>query len=639
MMMKRHPHKFLFLLLILGTFMLSSCRNYYIQQGNRQFESLAYFKAAGFYEKAIAKKEDRETLSKLAKSYLSLNEYKKAQDIYAKLLTYPDPDSETYLSYARMLMANGKYDEAQIQLNNYLRVKPTDSFAESLLRSIKGKADVMGDTGQWVLNPARIAGIQEFIYPVKYKDGYVFSGTNSNTGGKGNPQTGKDYFDLFFIKKDKNGSWGSPEPLPGDIKGKFHDGMASFSPSGGLAYYTTSNAEGLKGEELYKNVIPLKIQVDSMMGGEWKKVYDFPYNSRDYSTGHPYLADRGKLMYFISDMPGGLGGTDIYQTRLINGVWSKPKNLGPTVNSSQNEMFPSVDSLGNLYFSSYGRSNLGGLDVFVSMKSGEIFEPAQNLGYPMNTSKDDFGLLMSADGKSGLVSSNRDGSDKIYEFIRKEPKVSIGGLIVHKVSGQPLANVSIDILNKSSNTIQTVTTGADGRYQIDLEGNTDYTFSLSKDGFFKQTAEISTKGKSGAITRDFVMEELIIDKPVVMDQSDDPSKRPIFFDFDKSEIRPDAIEPLNRLLKLLQDNPRVTIEVSSHTDSRGEKGYNQRLSERRAKATQKYLTEKGIKRSRVKAKGYGESKLLNKCSDGVDCNVNEHQENRRSEFKVIKLED
>lgn len=638
-MMKRFTHSPLFLFLMFGILMLSSCRNYYIQQGNRQFDNLAYFKAAKFYEKAVAKKEDRETVLRLAKSYQAMNEYKKAEDTYAKLLTYPNPEAETYLAYAKMLMANGKYDQAVIQLNNYLKVKPADPVAESMLRSIKSKNEVMGDTGQWVLNPARISGIQEFLSPVKYKDGYVFTGANGNTGSKSNPQTGKDYFDLYFSKKDKTGSWSAPEPLRGQIKGAYHDGMASFSPSGGMVYYTTSNADGLKGEDLYKTVIPLKIQVDSLMGAEWKKLYDFPYNSKDYSTGHPFVTDGGKLMYFISDMPGGLGGTDIYETRLIGGAWSKPKNLGPTVNTAQNEMFPSVDSLGNLYFSSYGRQNLGGLDVFMSKKNGEVFEPGQNLGYPMNTSKDDFGILISGDGKSGLVSSNRDGADKIFEFIRKEPKVSISGVITNKATGLPLAWVNVEVLNKSNNTKVTVVTGEDGRFQLDLEGNTDYTFTLTKEGFFNQTAEISTKGKSGSMTRDFIMEELIVDKPVVIDQADDPSKRPIFFDFDKSEIRPDATGHLDKLFKLLQDNPKVTIEVSSHTDSRGDKGYNQRLSERRAKATQKYLTDKGIKKSRVKARGYGESKLVNKCADGVECSSQEHQENRRSEFKVIKLED
>jgi outer membrane protein OmpA-like peptidoglycan-associated protein len=624
--------------MLCGAFLLSSCRNYYIQQGDRQFESLAYYKASRFYEKAVGKKEDRETLTKLAKSYQAVNEYKKAEDAYAKVLTYPNPEADIFLSYARMLMSNGKYDEAAIQLSNYLKLKPTDAFADGLLKSIKGRTEMMQDTGQWTLTPARITGVQEFLYPVKYKDGYVFTGTNGNSGSKGNPQTGKDYFDLYFIKRDKNGSWGTPELLRGQIKGKLHDGMASFSPTGGTVYYTTSNDEGLKGEDLYKNVIPLKIQTDSLINGEWKKVSDFPYNSRDYSTGHPYLAERGRVMYFISDMPGGLGGTDIYECKWENGNWSKPRNLGPTVNTPQNELFPSIDSLGNLHFSTYGRQNLGGLDVFVAKKSGDAFEPAQNLGYPLNSSKDDFGILMSGDGKTGLVTSNREGGDKIFEFTRKEPRVSISGLVTNKANGKPLSWVNIEVLNKSNNTKVTVLTGEDGRYTMDLEGNTDYTFTLTKEGFFNQTAEISTKGQKGSMTRDFILEELVLDKPVVIDQSDDPNKpRPIFFDFDKFEIRKDAEEPLNKLVKLLKDNPKVTIEISSHTDSRGEKGYNQRLSERRAKATQKYLYDNGIKKARVKARGYGESKLVNKCADGVECSNQEHQENRRSEFKVIKI--
>jgi outer membrane protein OmpA-like peptidoglycan-associated protein/tetratricopeptide (TPR) repeat protein len=636
--MKRHQNFAIILLLFSSMSILLSCRMYYKQQGDRYYESTAYYKAAENFEKVVAKKEDRSSLTKLAYSYMAINEYRKAEDAYKRVLSYPSPDASTYMAYARMLMANGKHKEAGVQLNNYLKVKPNDSYAESLLRSVNNRSEILADSGKWALSQARIYGIQECMSPVVYKDGFVVTGTNSNQGGKANPQTGKDYFDLYFIKKDKKGAWGSPEPMQGSLKGNLHDGMAAFSPGGGRIFYTTSNADGLKGDDLYKDVIQLKIRVDSLIGGEWKKVYDFPYNSVSYSTGHPCLAQNGKVMYFISDMPGGVGGTDIYESRFQNGSWSKPKNLGPTVNSPQNEMFPSVDSAGNLYFSSYGRLNHGGLDVFMSVKSGDVFEPAENLGYPMNSPKDDFGILLAADGKTGLVTSNRDGSDKLYEFIRKEQKVSVSGIVSNKMDNKPLAGVNIEALNKVNNSIIKVLTNEDGAYNIELDGNTDYTFSLIKEGFFNQTAELSTEGKKGQIERDFIMEELIIDKPVVLEKFDDPSKSPIFFDFDKAEIRMDAMASLNKLYKLLQDNPKIIIEVSSHTDSRGDKKYNEKLSEQRAIATQKYLVEKGINISRIKAKGYGESKPVNKCSDRVECSDQEHQQNRRSEFKVIKIE-
>jgi peptidoglycan-associated lipoprotein len=618
---------------------LSGCTRFYISQGNKNFEAQGYYKASQFYEKAVAKKQDPKALTNLAICYRSMNEYKKAEDTYAKVVALPGAAPEHTLAYAKVLINNGKIEMAAEQLKNYLKVKPTDSSAEMLLRSLNERGSFMRDTTMWSLTQVKIGNIQEFFSPVKYKDGYIFSATGEAVKSETNPSTGKGFYDLYFVKQEASGAFGTPAKLEGHVNGKLHDGMAAVAPGGNEIYYTTTNDEELKGDERYEKVIGLKIQKDRMKDGKWEKADEFPYNSQDYSTGHPSLSYDGKTMYFISDKPGGTGGTDIYLTKLVNGAWSAPENLGAVINTPENEMFPYVDSLGNLYFSSFGHKTMGGLDVFVCKNEmGKLSAPV-NLNYPLNSSKDDFSFSVNNNGTTGYVSSNRSGADKIYSFVKNPAKIEVSGAVISKVDGKPLANVKIDISEKSGGSTVTVYTDESGNYKAVLGSEKEYEFSISKDGYFAQTAPVSTKGKKESFKQDFVLDELVIDKPVVIDQSEDPNKpRPIFFDFDKWEIRPDAHENLNKLVKLLKDNPKVNIELSSHTDCRGTSPYNQKLSERRAKSTAKYLTERGIKSKRIKSKGYGEEKLVNNCADGVPCSTEEHQENRRTEFKVTSLD-
>jgi outer membrane protein OmpA-like peptidoglycan-associated protein len=343
-------------------------------------------------------------------------------------------------------------------------------------------------------------------------------------------------------------------------------------------------------------------------------------------------------MYFISDMPGGIGGTDVYETKWDGSKWAQPTNLGDKINSVGNEMYPFVDSLGNLYFSSNGHKSLGGLDIFKASKNGNAWATIENLNYPINSSKDDFGFMIYADNKTGFLSSNREGSDKIYEFILQASKVNIGGKIVSKVDGKPIAKAKIEITDKARNTTDTIYAAEDGTYSYVLAPNTDFDITVSKEGYFSQSEDVTTVNQVGDITKDFSLEELVEGKPVVIDEANDKGERPIFYDYDKSEIRPDAFEPLNKLAKRLKDNPKITIELSSHTDCRGTDTYNQDLSFRRAKSAKNYLVSKGVKASRIKTKGYGESKPVNKCVDGVPCNDEEYQANRRTEFKVIEID-
>lgn len=627
-------------LIALSILILGGCAKIYTAQGDKNFEQLVYPKAAKNYEKALAKKANDVTQKKLANTYRLMNDTKKGLDAYTKVVSQNNAEATDFLYLAQMQMANKKYADASVTLQGYLKNNATDKTAQNMLYAAEHPDEFMKDTTKWGVSKAKIGNVSEFYGPVKYKNGIVFT---ANLDGKGKDkvsQTGKSYYKLYYTAKDKSGSYSTPEKLTGNINvNKLHAASASYSNGGGAVFYTTSNTDGMKKSELTEKLIGLKISRDTIINGTYTKTDDLPFNSKEYSTGHPAMDANGKNLYFVSDMPGGLGGTDIYETHLENGVWSKPENLGDKINTSGNELYPFMDSLGNFYFSSNGRVGMGGLDVYQTKKDGKSWKESTNLNYPLNTSKDDFGMMMNADGKIGYISSNREGTDKIYEFILQAAKVSLAGKVVSKTDGTPLAGAKIEIRDKARNTTDTIYTAADGTYSYMLAPNTDFDVSVSKDGYFSQSEDVTTVNVSAPINKDFSLEVLKEGVPVVIDEPNSTSGvRPIFYDFDKSEIRPDAFESLDKLVKKLKANPKVTIELSSHTDCKGTSNYNQDLSFKRAKSAKIYLESKGVKASRIKTKGYGESQPINKCVDGVTCTEEEYQANRRTEFKVIEIE-
>lgn len=626
-------------LVLLSLFILSGCSKIYIALGDKNMEQLQYVKAAKNYEKAVAKKANNVAQKKLANTYRLMNDTKKGVDAYAKVVNQSNAEPIDRLYYAQMLIANKKHSEAATVLREYLKTNSGDKFAENMLKSCEAPEVFMKDTAKYTVTNAKIGNVTEFYGPVQYKDGLVISASIDGKGKDKVPQTGKSYYKLYFTKKDKNGAYTTPEKIGGNInKNKLHTASATYSKDGSVVYYTASNTDGLSKTELLENVIGLKINKDTIANGMYLKGSEFPYNSKSYSVGHPALTADGKTMYFISDMPGGFGGTDVYETKWEGNRWAQPSNLGEKINSVGNEMYPFVDSLGNLYFSSNGHKSLGGLDIFKATKNGNNWSGIENLNYPINSSKDDFGFMIYPDNKTGYLSSNREGSDKIYEFILQASKVNIGGKIVSKIDGKPIAGAKIEITDKARNTTDTIYSAEDGTYAFVLAPNTDFEITVSKEGYFSQSEDVSTVNQVGDIVKDFSLEELVKGKPVVIDEANDKGVRPIFYDFDKSEIRPDAFEPLDKLVKRLKDNPKITIELSSHTDCRGTDTYNQDLSFRRAKSAKNYIVSKGIKANRIKTKGYGESQPVNKCVDGVPCNDEEYQANRRTEFKVIEID-
>ncbi|RZM13480.1 MAG: hypothetical protein EOO88_44680, partial [Pedobacter sp.] len=372
--------------------------------------------------------------------------------------------------------------------------------------------------------------------------------------------------------------------------------------------------------------------------GKWSTPFPFRYNDvNKHSVGDPYLTMDGKRLYFASNMPGGLGGADIYYVdRIADGDWGSPINL-KDINTAGNERTPSIGEGDLFYFASDGRIGLGGLDLFTARLKGDIMTGIQNMGYPANSPQDDFAFT--ATGKlTGLMSSNRSGglgSDDIYSFVAKEPVIAklifgLEGKVLNRDTGQPISGATVQ-LGHGDGSMEKVATASDGSFSFGLGEKSEYKLAAEKAGHIRgPVSKISTVGltRSTVIYKDLYLGEIVIGKAIKIDN--------IFYDFDRSNIRPDAAFELDKLVETLKENPTIWIELGSHTDSRGNDVYNQKLSQNRATAAVNYIIGKGIAKERITAKGYGETMLVNQCGNGVKCTEEEHQQNRRTEFKIVK---
>lgn len=618
-------------------FLFSACTNSLYKKGVKSYDAMAYHNSIVYFEKYLSKKDaPADAKIKLANAYRMVNDIPNAEKWYSRVVLLPESEPINMFYYAKTLMGVGKYDEAVVWFNRYIKKVPSDFVAQMLLVSCKSIYVLKKDTTLFTIKEVEIPEVATAFSQVMYGDGIIFAADKvafKNT--KTSNWTGRSYLDLYFSKKDQNGKWLNPTMLKGNINGEYHEGPACFNKEGNVVYFTRSNYIKKKLKKSSKNENNLKLYRAELKGDEWVNITELPFNNDEFSCGHPSLSADDKTLYFISDMPGGYGGTDIYKVTLEGETWGKPENIGNIINTSSNEMFPFIHHDGTFYFSSDGHQSLGGLDVFMTSYDGTKWLQVENLNYPLNTSKDDFAYVSNGDSKNGYVSSNRGKDDKIYEVTKNDPSLVLSGNVRHK--GQ--INVGIDsaiieINNITENTKETIYSNKYGNYSIKLKPNCEYVIKASKPMFFAITPpkNISTLGKNSSekFSANFELDEVIIEKPIVLEN--------IYYDLDKWAIRTDATIELDRLVQLMSDNPKLYIELSSHTDSRAGDQYNLILSDKRAKAAVDYIITKGIDAKRMKWKGYGESRLINHCENNVVCTEEEHQKNRRTEFKAITEE-
>ncbi|MCB0445738.1 MAG: PD40 domain-containing protein, partial [Gelidibacter sp.] len=445
-----------------------------------------------------------------------------------------------------------------------------------------------------------------------------------------------DLYEVSVTEKDGKKEYGTPDFINSSkINTKYHEASVAITKDGKTMYFTRDNVDR-KNKLDYdrKGTSHLKLYKATLENGSWENIVELPFNDNVYSTGHPALSPDDKKLYFVSDREGGFGQTDIYEVDILeNNKYSTPKNLGPKVNTAQREMFPFVSKDSTLYFSSDGQLNLGLLDIFKSnILKDENAEP-ENLGAPYNSGYDDFAFFMNDESKTGYFSSNRpggQGNDDIYSFNAEPCKQKIEGIARNSKNQEILAGVEVKLINKAGKIIETITTANDGAFAFDADCNKTYTVVGSKKDYKDDLKEIVTEFDNGKVNNaDLNLTPLINDNQIVIN--------PIFFDFDKWNIRTDAQYELENIVDVMREHPNMVIKIESHTDSRGSDSYNMKLSDRRAKSTRDYIISRGIAPERIaSAIGYGETQLLNKCSNGVKCTPEEHQLNRRSYFYILK---
>ena len=620
-----------------------------LKKANASFNNYAYIDATKVYLKVVEAGFSSEMISKnLGDAYYFNANYTEATKWYKDLFGKTDSVQDIYfLRYSQSLKAEGFEAESALWFDKYaikagLKGKDFEN-ANDYLQLIDKNAD------RYTLEPLAISS-NGIDFGAAFKDKETYSYTKlvfASTGAKPSkssrkkldPWTELNYLDLYEVPMDEDGKLGQATKLEGEVNSKHHETSAIFTKDGNTMYFTRNNssprAKRGKAETQY-----LKIYRAHLVNGAWVGIEDLSINGDNYSTAHPALNAEEDKLYFVSNMPETLGETDIFMVTINkDGTLGKPVNLGEKVNTKGRESFPFISKDNELYFSSDGHFGLGGYDVFyVQLKGSGYTGGLYNVGKPINSSYDDFSFVIY--NRKGFVSSNREGGqgyDDIYSFIEntsiKELSIStISGKVTDKDTQKPIANALVSILDTNNILITTTNTDNNGNFSTRVDFSKDYIVKVTNTEYKGDDVFSEKNLKERAYN--FELERNVFEVAA----GDDIAKIlaiTIYFDLDKSAIRPDAALELQKIIAVMQENPSLKIDVKSHTDSRANDGYNMHLSQQRNEATKNYIINKGgIDASRLSGKGYGESQLVNNCINGVPCSEAKHQANRRSEFVV-----
>lgn len=612
-----------------------SCTSVKLRNANVYYEEMAFADAIKNFEAVLSKRMIPDAAIKLADCYRQTGNSAKAELWYSQVVKFPESLPVHKLYYGEALMENGKYAEAKTWFNNYLKIVTNDERAKNLLQSCDSTNVFFADTTQYEVTPIalNISNTNNFS-PTWYRSGIVFVSDRTAPGKRKvkSNYTGMQFLDLFYVKKTDKGNWLEPELLRGNINGGFNEGPAVFSKDFNVVYFTRNDYTENKVNKNKKSYNNLKIYKGTFTGGEWNISSDLPFNNQEYSTGHPSISGDGVSLYFVSDMPWGYGGSDIYQVKYINGRWNNPQNLGAGINTSGNELFPFIYKDSVLFYSSDGYYGLGGLDVFEAVYKNEKWASPFNIGYPVNSSKDDFGFIIDSSGSSGFFSSNRnDGFDKIYSFVKNPPKITVTGIVSESGTNSLLQKVRVT-LKQEGQKDTSIYTGADGRFLFTLGASNEYDLVFQKEMYFYKNELISTYGISRSIS---YFKNISLNKAKI-NQSD--RYYSISFEKGNAKLKTSSLTVLDSLATVYKNNPSIKIEISCHTDARGADKDNLTLTQNRAETIADYLSLKGIAPRRISGKGMGELKLLNKCVNGVLCLEEDHQMNVRTEIKIVSAQ-
>lgn len=623
------------LLLIAVSTTIATAQNSKTKKADKLYDRLAYTDAAEAYQKLLKKGDgDLYVYERLANSYFFINDTKKAATYYKRVVKAKNPNPEAVFNYAQSLKANGKYDEYNTQMKAFAGLKPSDTRAKDFMKNPNYVPKIMDDVARYTATNMKDLNSKyaDFGGIVSGKDFYFASGRN--TKRKKYQWNEEPYLDLYKAT-NVGGTIKNPELVKGDVNTKYHESNAVISADGKRMYFDRNDYFEGDYDKSEDGVNQINLYYAEMIAGKgWSGIVSAPFNSDEYSVGHPALGPDGKTLYFVSDMPGGKGGSDIYMAPInSDGTLGSPKRLGDNINTEGKEVFPYVASDGTLYFSSDGHQGIGGLDVFYAEASGNAFGAVNNLGSGVNSAADDFAYKYDPTTEEGYVSSNRKGgkgSDDIYmvKAIEIPCEVTIDVLVVNEYTKKPISGARVDLYDANENKLGTKTSDANGMVSFKAECDKEHEVQAVLADFESNATTVASandeKVKSTITLRP--IEEIIVEDKIVLN--------PILFDLDKSNIKPQAAFELDKVVSVMKKYPNMEIAIGSHTDSRATDSYNLALSERRAQSTRQYIISKGVDQNRLTARGYGESRPRVTC-DGK-CTEEQHQKNRRSEFTITK---
>ncbi len=574
------------------------------QKADKYFNTAQYYTASTYYKKSYGKLKKNEDKAKAAfkagECARMMNNNVESEDWYGKAVKANGKDATNVLRYADALKRNGKYAESIVQYNAYKEMMPSDAKGAAGAASSQTAQEWKDKPLRYRVENLTALNTQYYDFAVAenpaIKNGIVFTSSREEASGTNNDKWyGEKFFDVFQATLDNNGKWSTPTNFAGPANSEFSDGSACFDVTGKTMYYTTCPSSKDKNTQC-------KIMMTTQTDGKWSDPVALPFNNDAYTCGHPSLSQDGKTLYFSSDMPGGLGSKDIWMSIWDGASWSTPTNLGATINTDADEYFPTAGKGGKLYYSSNGKPGMGGLDIFsTSYDAGAWAEPT-NLKSPMNSPGDDFGIIFTSD-TTGYLSSNRDGGkgqDDIYTFVLPPLVIFVGGSVYDTDTKVPIEGATVELFG-SDGTSLSVRTGADGTYSYPLKANVKYKVSASFTGYLTKFHELSTVGldEDKNFNKDFDFPLKSTARPITVPE--------VFYDLDKATLRPESKTALDGLIKTLNENPTITIKLTSHTDFRADDKYNMSLSNRRAKSVMDYLVDNKVAKDRLSFEGKGES--------------------------------
>ncbi|TKG96297.1 hypothetical protein EYV94_03300 [Puteibacter caeruleilacunae] len=632
-----------------------------IKMADKKFKDFAFIDAIELYEYAYKKDQsDPYVIRQLAEANRFIHKPTEVERWLGRLIQTGNYDPDDLFNYIQALKSTGKYSKAQVILQQYVQIKPDDKRAQmemSLLEYIKF---LEKDAKRYTVTPAGINSPKSDFGPTFLgEDKIVFASSRSGSKiiKRNYKWDNQPFLDMYIADIDEDGRLKHVKPFgKKNIKTSYHEGPACFNSSGTKMFVTRNSLQGGSLKRGTDGVTNLKIYAARNDGSDkdWEIKYGLPINSDEYSVGHPSIDKTGLVLYFASDMPGGYGGTDIYYLRYDGGKWQDPVNLGPKINTASDEVFPYISNNDVLYFSSDGHPGMGGLDIFMSTPENGEYRRIENMGIPINSPLDDFGLTMNKEGEQGYLSSNRlngRGYDDIYHFVINRIPIIIKGKVLDLASQESIPGAEVTLYDDLGKVIASAVSGPDGSFRFRGNKGDTYKVYAIKEDYTHDERDLETKDlpDNAELKVELFLDKLVVEEeqladeqePLMMEEEDGEPIQVITMDYinydlDKDNIRPDAQVILDKLAALMEEFPDLEVRLESHTDARGDDNYNMDLSKRRARSAYEYLVARGVDPMRIQYAGYGETRLLNHCANGVDCSEAEHEVNRRTIVKAVR---